>query len=154
MKSNCEEMMNIFYALDKNEVIPFKVSMHLLTCKECRTKVRLLTKAEKLAAKEAHKKVSLSDAQISAIINNTIKNEKSMIHPVSFVSWIIGSIVLLACLVLLNLVSSNQAESMQFCINIFIGLVVSSFAVVFIAVNLDFFIKKTEKIDIWHLLAM
>ena len=47
MTKQCEKVMNNFLELDKNQKIPLHITAHLLFCKECRSKVRVLTLAEK-----------------------------------------------------------------------------------------------------------
>ena len=48
MKDNqqCEKMIDTYLMLDKHERIPLAVCVHLLTCKKCRTQVRMMTQAE------------------------------------------------------------------------------------------------------------
>ena len=45
-KEKCDRIMDSFLELDKNQKIPFRITWHLLTCKKCRTQVRLCTLAE------------------------------------------------------------------------------------------------------------
>ncbi len=48
----CKKYFEKFLALDKNEIIPFRVSLHLLFCAKCRTAVRSMSIAEKLLQHE------------------------------------------------------------------------------------------------------
>ena len=43
----CEKVMNSFFELDKGERLELHDSLHLIFCKECRTKVRVLSKDKK-----------------------------------------------------------------------------------------------------------
>ena len=47
MKAKCRHIMEKFYNVDKNRLLPVNISLHLMTCAECRKRVRMLTKAEK-----------------------------------------------------------------------------------------------------------
>lgn len=47
-KDKCRKYFNRFLAMDKNEILPLCVSLHLLTCVKCRTAVRSMTVAEDL----------------------------------------------------------------------------------------------------------
>ena len=48
MKVICENFMEKFLLLDKNEILPLSMTFHLLFCEECRTIVRSFSKAEKI----------------------------------------------------------------------------------------------------------
>ena len=50
MSKICEERMNEFLMLDKNERIPLRVTLHLLKCAKCRSEVRLMTMAERVCS--------------------------------------------------------------------------------------------------------
>lgn len=154
MSNKCEKIMEKFYSLDKNEVIPFGVTLHLLTCKECRSKVRILTKAEKIITAKIHEKVNPDSAEITNIVNNVISENKNSVKPVSFVSWIISGIILFGIFTFLSYYCRSQSSSMQFALSIFIGFIFTFYVFGFLSTNLDFFIKKAQKFDSHHLLAM
>ena len=46
----CSQMMEKYLELDKNTRLPVSVTTHLLFCKECRSKILLLSKAQKLTS--------------------------------------------------------------------------------------------------------
>ena len=46
----CSQMMEKYLELDKNTRLPVSVTTHLLFCKECRSKILLLSKAQKLSS--------------------------------------------------------------------------------------------------------
>jgi hypothetical protein len=46
----CEQAFDRYLELDKNARVPLSVTIHLLFCRECRTGVRSLTRAEHLLA--------------------------------------------------------------------------------------------------------
>lgn len=154
MSKNCEHIMEKFYSLDKNELIPFGVSLHLLFCKKCRSEVRILTKAEKLIASRLHEKINPDSEEITNIVNNVITEQKKNEKPVSFVSWTVAGILLFSIFTFVSFFSRSQASSLQFSLGVFTGFVFTFFVFGFLAANLDFFIKKAQKFDTHHLLAM
>ncbi len=44
----CGNSMEQYLSLDKNERVPLKISMHLLSCKKCRAQIKMLKTAEKV----------------------------------------------------------------------------------------------------------
>lgn len=73
MKKNCENHLEQFYSLDKQERIPLGLSVHLLLCRECRSVVRNLTKAEKILGEKS----TQPSPENSKIISSVLKGIKS-----------------------------------------------------------------------------
>ena len=153
MKEKCQKIMDKFYAADKNQILLPSVTLHLLCCKECRKKVRLLSKAEKLASIELKQKVDADSKEITKIVNSAMEKQKDFIK-VSFTSWGIGGLFLLVFCVFITLVSNEASPLIQFSSNIFSGLLISFYIMTFIASNLDIFIKKTHKFSNPDLLSV
>ena len=84
----CEKTMDTFYGLDKGERLPFSASKHLLVCKKCRSRVRLLSKAEKLVKRPLREILTFENDQIADIIKSTTPGWMNKIKPVSFSSSI------------------------------------------------------------------
>ena len=71
----CEEFMNRYLELDKNERIPFRLSMHLFFCRKCHRQIKMLAAAEKAAASPLKLQVPLTDASIKNVMERL-----SLIH--------------------------------------------------------------------------
>lgn len=126
----CENIMEEFMMLDKNERLPLKLTLHLLACKECRTQVRYLSLAEKYAAE--HLKASV----------------EFRIKPVSMSKWIVCGILMIAFMLMFGTISdkiNNQSLTTTF--YIVFGLIVTAYCAVFMGQNLDFFVKKINSKD-------
>lgn len=153
MKEKCQHIMEKFYALDKGQILPASVSSHLLSCKECRARVRLLTKAEKLVAEDLKLKVDADSEEITRIVNKAMEKQKDFIK-VSFKSWGISGLFVLIFCVLLDLLSYSASPAVEFASSVFSGLSVSFYIMCFIGSNLDIFVKKTRKFDSPDLLSV
>lgn len=123
----CEKMMDKFLMLDKHERIPIDVTLHLLRCKKCRSQVRYLTKAEKIAS-------------------STLKTSASRIKPVSMKKWIVCGILMMILMMSYTFSAAKFVnETANAFFYILFGFVVTAYCAIFIAANLDFFVKKIEK---------
>lgn len=132
----CNITMDNFLSLDKNERIPLKITLHLLKCKKCRSQVHYLTLAEKYAVQPSN--------QLS--IKESLENID--IKPVSMTKWIVSGIIMIIMLVIFCLFL-NKIDRTSFAIifNIIFGVLVTVYCSLFMATNIDFFIKKTERTD-------
>ena len=136
IESKCEKMMDEYLMLDKNQVVPLKLTLHLLSCQKCRSEVHYFSLAEKIAAKELK-----SDADLKA---PAIKEEASK-NPISMTKWIVGGIIMMIFLMFFGVESKNATQELQVLFYIFFAVAVCAYCSVFIATNLDFFIKKIDK---------
>lgn len=149
MSKKCEQYMNIFLALDKHQRIPFPVSLHLLTCKKCRSMVILLTQAEKKASKEYAKQTSIDNKTIATIMN-TIESEhaidaKNNIPQVSMLKWILSGIFIFLALIVFSLSADNSLNQGTYALTATIFTVIATgYCSFFVASNLNFFIKQIE----------
>ena len=134
--------MDKYMELDKDERIPLYITLHLLRCSACRTQVRYLTIAQKLIS-----------------IPETAKNNEKEVkyfenpNPVTMTKWIISGALLLLSVLLFAIVTKAFANAwLSIAFYIVFGLSVSAYCAIFVAHNLDFFIKKitplTEAIKI------
>lgn len=146
MQSKCDKMMDKFLMLDKQERIPLDVTFHLLKCKKCRTQVRYLSKAEKYASEPLKVSVPITDSKISAILkaaNPRWSTENFKIKPVSMAKWIVCGILMLLFMTTYTFTAAklgNEEANTFFYITF--GIVITAYCAIFIASNLDFFIKK------------
>ena len=145
-RSKCDKMMDKFLMLDKQERIPLDVTFHLLKCKKCRTQVRYLSKAEKYASEPLKVSVPITDSKISAILkaaNPRWSTENFKIKPVSMAKWIVCGILMLLFMTTYTFTAAklgNEEANTFFYITF--GIVITAYCAIFIASNLDFFIKK------------
>ena len=149
-RSKCDKMMDKFLMLDKQERIPLDVTFHLLKCKKCRTQVRYLSKAEKYASEPLKVSVPITDSKISAILkaaNPRWSTENFKIKPVSMAKWIVCGILMLLFMTTYSFTAAklgNEEANTFFYITF--GIVITAYCAIFIASNLDFFIKKISSL--------
>ncbi len=67
--ARCGAVMTKFMELDKKDRLPLDVTVHLLFCRQCRTQVRLLTLAERQAARPVSEPVPLDDDLLQRIVS-------------------------------------------------------------------------------------
>ena len=145
----CDKMMDKFLMLDKQELIPLDVTLHLLKCKKCRTQVRYLSKAEKYVCEPLKVSVPITDSKINAILkasNPRWSTENFKIKPVSMAKWIICGILMLLFMTTYTFTAAklgNEEANIFFYITF--GIVITAYCSIFIATNLDFFIKKISR---------
>src|SRR5574344_437159 len=124
--TECERFINEYLELDKYERVPLSLTFHLLTCKKCRTQVRLLTITE-----------------IMQKINPAWDPETCSTNPVSMTKWIIGGIaMILFMLVFAIFTSSASDQRLLVAFYLVFGGVVTSYCTLFVGSNMDFFVKK------------
>lgn len=141
----CENFMNSFFELDKGERLPFKSSLHILFCKNCRTKVRLLSKAQSIAQRAIIQKSVINEQNLSQLIENTRPSWLEHLKPVSMTRWVCAGIFMILLFVVSGMFlqrSQNQTYLMSFFV--IVGGAVTAYCAAFIGVNLDFFIKKID----------
>ncbi len=148
--NNCENTMNTFLELDKDEQLGFKTTIHLLTCKKCRTAVRLCTIAQRSSARPLHIPATINNAAIEQIVQKTNPAiellKDSHVRPISMKRWVISGIALVIALVLFGLFNTNTSgKELQMTIYISVSLFICIYCAFFIGSNLDFFVKKIDK---------
>lgn len=144
-KSKCNEIMDDFLLLDKNQKIPLKITLHLLACKECRTQVRLCSLAEKASAKPLNAKLPLDNDALVSIMSKIDKNysgNTGKIRHVSLANWIISGVVMLVLMMFYGIqtVSLNSTPMVVPFYLCFAGIV-CVYCALFVGSNLDFFVK-------------
>lgn len=137
----CNYVMDKFLELDKNEKIPFWMTRHFLTCEECRSNVRMFTQAEKMLHKEENQQNPFGYA--------TLMEVKEKLYPgstkpkrVPVLYWIVIGIVLLLCMILCTILSKEATPLIQCYSFIFVAASITTYIMLFIGFNLDFFIKQ------------
>lgn len=144
-KEICEKTMDKFLELDKNQKIPFKITWHLLRCKECRTQVRLCTIAEKIASKPLNATLPLDNETLMSIMEKVDSKygENKKIKKVSLVHWIVIGIFMLIALLFYG-IQTVSLNSTFFVVPFYLcfAVIVTVYCALFIGSNLDFFVKK------------
>ena len=140
---NCNEVMEQYLSLDKGERIPLKLTLHLLSCKKCRTQVRLLRQAEKSALPDSCKQTALDDKAILAVMNKIGAKQDGQKNPISLSKWIIGGIAMILLFIAFS-VFSKPGSNHFITIYTYIELaaLVTAYCALFIRSNMDFFVKK------------
>lgn len=144
----CEKIMDSYLTLDKNERIPLKITLHLLKCEKCRTQVRYLNMAEKIACAPVKIETPLTDKTINSIMRK-INPEWTFPrkNPVSMTKWIVGGILMILFMLVFGIFSKvfvNEGFQIAFYL-VFAGSV-TAYCAIFVGCNLDCFIKKIETI--------
>lgn len=146
MTAHCEQTMNDYLALDKNERVPPRITRHLLVCGHCRARVRLLTRAEHTAAHMLAAPVPLSDPAIARIMQTVApawSEEKA--QPVSMRGWIFGGILMIVFMLAFRLFrGAADNDTLLLAFYLFFALAVTAYCAIFVGTNLDFFIKKAR----------
>ena len=147
-KKNCENIMDTFLSLDKDEHIPLKVSLHLLSCPKCRTQVRMMTKAEHLAKVPLSQAVNESDSVIASVLKK-IDTQKgsSTPNPISLRQWIVSGILMILLMLSFGLYTAESSEELKIAFYLVFALIITIYCAMFIGCNIDFFIKKINTQD-------
>ena len=129
--------MNSFFALDKGEHLELKNSLHLIVCRDCRTKVRLLSRAEKIVQLPLSQKQDLWNSMLSSVIKK--------VKPVSMFRWVLSGFLMIVLFVLSGIfLEKNQNPDYLLWFYLIVGGVVTAYCGAFMAINMDFFIKKAD----------
>lgn len=156
----CEQAMNGYLSLDKNERVPLSITMHLFVCPECRAAVRYLTRAEKLLSQPLEtgyaipldqnasvNAVSLALSQISTSgLAYPVKVPEE--YHVSLFRWLVSGVALAAGFTILPFSSlgawSRLVYGNAFFVPFYIvcGVTITVYCGMFVGTNIDFFVKK------------
>ena len=166
----CKKYFDKYLSLDKNELVPFRVSLHLLFCAKCRTAVRSINAAERLLQGNAKKRAAqkakraatrprgggsrsqAEDPIVAAALRQI--EEAGLAYPrmpipgrVSLAKWVACGLILVICLTAFPFTAMGKWAAavlgLRFVISFYImmGLAVAAYSVIFIGSNLDFFVK-------------
>ncbi len=156
----CDRAFTSYLELDKNERVPFRVTLHLLACPACRTGVRRLSRAERVLA--APLAVPAQGALRSAVGDDAVLSAMQRIRAaglaypdtrddegrVSLSRWIGSGFALGAGFAIIPFSSigewSRVTFGASFSIPLYLlcGIAVTVWCGVFIGSNIDFFVKK------------
>lgn len=147
MKSKCELVLEKYFELDKNKRVPFKLFLHLIMCKDCRKKIFMLSKAQKIVQKPLNVVAPVTDSVIENVLENYEVQNKLKINknPISLVQWIFsGSAMIIMILFTIFLVDRLNSKELLMSYALMIAIAVTIYCVSFIWCNLDFFVKKLD----------
>ena len=145
---NYNEIMDEFLKLDKNERIPLSLTLRLLCSKKCRTEVRLLTKAEKLASEPLSVQTPVTDESISAVlkkINPQLAESSVAKNPFPLSRWIAAGLTMTFLMVFFGVLTrTNSGQIVVLPFYFLFAAVFTIYCAFFVGCNMDFFVKKIE----------
>ena len=128
----CEKAMDRFLKLDKGERIPLQVTAHLLRCRHCRTQVRLMSLAERVAARRDCARRSGQPV--------------SQQNPVTLTGWVVGGVCMIVLMLAFALVAELYARlALQTAYYLVFAGSVTAYCALFVGANMDFFVKKMRR---------
>ena len=142
---NCEIYMEEYLALERNQRLPFKITWHLITCKDCRSKVRMLSEADKTCKKTSSEQTDIYNPTIQSILKQlNLPLEETTVKPLSLAPWFIGGLAIFVAIIFAVL--GRWGESSQ--LGIYIYMTLATILVLYIAFfifgHMDFFVKKFD----------
>ncbi|MCR5607246.1 MAG: hypothetical protein K6F69_10590 [Treponema sp.] len=146
--NKCEEIMNTFMLLDKDEHIPLKVTAHLLCCKKCRSQVRLLTKAERITAAPLNIQTPITDKSLQNIMEKVNKlspswqKDTSVPNPITMKGWVVSGILMIILMLTFGLFTPREDSTLMIAFYLVFAAIITAYCAVFIGSNIDFFVKK------------
>lgn len=143
--TDCNEVMDKYFSLDKGDKVPLAVTLHLITCKECRRQVKAMKAAERIARAPLEIPVEMTDFSIEAVMAKIDPNYSYSKNPISIAKWIIGGIAMILLMLTFGLseyCSANKTVMITF-YTLFAGCV-TAYCALFIGTNMDFFVKLME----------
>lgn len=142
----CENNMEQYLSLDKNERVPFKISMHLISCKKCRTQIKMLKTAEKVCKHSIIIATPINDSTIENIMQKvspetykTLSQKNSSLH-----KWIIGSLIIPVMMFIpaIFTTSAMNIDLLSLFYALLLAIYIASYCCVFALGNVDLFVKK------------
>ncbi len=143
--------MNDYLLLDRHEHVPLKTTVHLLLCKKCRTEVRLLTLADKICTKPVSIPAPLTSDSISSIMKIIIPEYMEQTEEISKVSlkrWVISGVLMILAMLFFGINSYSQNSQIAISVYLIFAAVITAYVALFVAGNMDFFIKKIKNLQI------
>ena len=141
--SSCDKFTEDFLMMDKGQHFSAGQVIHLMCCRECRTMVRLLSRAEKISSVPLIK-IEKNQMTARSIINH-IMNSFDSIKPVkvTILPWtVLGIIMILSLFVLIPVSAHFSSSFIKGYLSIFIAVVITIYCILFVGFNIDFFVKK------------
>ncbi len=147
-KQICEKYIEEYLELENNQRVPMKMTMHFLTCKDCRSKVKMLAKAERACKKNAMQKTDINNDTIQSILKQlNIATENHTVKQFSIAPWIIGAIILIASFICYFVMKKSSTSELSIYTYIVFAMIIAAYCASFIAGNIELFIKKFDFLD-------
>lgn len=151
-KEVCEKIMDSYIALDRGEVVPFKVWIHLLFCSQCRTEVRFLSLADKACSKPLTIERKTHESLSTSIMMSIQKDPESAMlfkpKEVSLKKWILSGLIMLFAMLFFGLNVYSQNTQIALPVYLVFAIFITGYCALFVGSNLDFFIKKLKNLEI------
>lgn len=148
---DCKTVMDSYMNLDKGERVPFWITSHLLTCKNCRKRIELMRMAEESFASDGEKQSAFNNATILAVMNKISGEKKSdsrKKNPISFAVWIIFGVLMIAGIAGAALsIRADSNKKLTVYNFVQFSVLIISYCALFVKSNYDFFVKKIGKKD-------
>lgn len=151
MNDKCEQIMNKYLMLDKDERVPLKISLHLLGCKKCREQIKLLKLAEKEISAPLKIQTPVTDKTIQNVLAqvniSNISQKDKFYKPLPFAGWIIGGIIMVALLFSSMFTTSDmESKTLDIWYALTIAGCVTAYCAVFVCSHIDLFVKKIKTV--------
>lgn len=141
--TECNKIMDKYLMLDKGERVPLEVTLHLITCRECRRQVKILKKAERVAKVPLEIPVDMEDFSIAAVMAQIDPDfNPSAKNPISIAKWIFGGISMILFMLTFrfsNYFDANKTVMISF--YVLFALCVTAYCAMFVGSNMDYFVK-------------
>lgn len=148
----CNKIMERYLMLDKHQMIPLDITLHLLFCKECRQEVVKLVAAEKAAANILNQQEEPASEEVRQILERAknLQMEKLVEQKTNFFPWVLSGVIMIICFAVFPLFSVGEwgvdvlGNSFVLAFFITFGFCIAFYSGIFIATHLDFFVKKYD----------
>lgn len=149
--SKCNTIMDEYLMLDKGERVPLHITLHLITCKECRKQIKLLRLAEKAAAAPIQIPVPVTDSTILNIMKEISPEYETEAekNPITLTKWIAGGIIMIALMMTFSFLPKtfiNTELTVSF--YLLFAAVITTYCATFVGSNMDFFVKKINTLRV------
>lgn len=141
----CNKIIERYLQLDKNQRLPLSITLHILSCKSCKNKIRMMSLAEEAIKEPISIEVPITDNSIEQIMQKISPESYNKItkNPISMTNWIISGIItiLLLCASVI-FASKFNSSTLTFIYTLISGTAIITYCCAFVISNIDFFVKK------------
>ncbi|GEM_PF-6479956 len=145
MKNKSEKLLNRYLELDKNQKVPFGLTIQLLFNRKCRQQIKMLSMAEKALSAPLEVQAPVTDSTIEQIMNkiDLKKYKKNCGKSPKKVLWIaIGIVLIVIISSSLCFLGKIKNDNLIFTYSCFLATCITLYIVSFVYSNIDIFIKK------------
>ena len=142
----CGNSMEQYLSLDKNERVPLKISMHLLSCKKCRAQIKMLKTAEKVCKHSIIIATPITDSTIENVMQkispeayNTLSKKNNSLQKKIICSLIIPVMLFIPAIFT---TSAMNSDLLSLFYALLLAIYIASYCCVFALGNVDLFVKK------------